>query len=159
MYTPCFFRYNKRMTDEQLHRKRKPAPPKQPSLPPDHIGVLIAALMMAVLGWGGLFILVNTTLPYLGPELWMFFFLTLIAISGTVLPVVRYINMRFVRVDTPPPPAGVLVRQSVWIGLFVVICAWLQILRMLSLPIMFFVGLIFVVLETFLRTRERHVNT
>lgn len=127
-------------------------------MPPDHIGALLAGMTMAIVGWIGLFILISNTVPYLGPELWAFFFLVLIAISGTVLPIVRYVNMRFVRVDSPPPPAGVIVRQSVWIGLFVVISAWLQILRMLSVPIIFFVGLIFIVLEIFLRTRELNAD-
>jgi Flp pilus assembly protein protease CpaA len=42
----------------------------------------------------------------------------------------------------------------VWVGLFAVTCAWLQIPRVLNLPIAFFVGLVFVVIEVFLRSRE-----
>ncbi len=38
--------------------------------------------------------------------------------------------------------------------LFVVTCAWLQIPRVLSWPIAFFLALIFVVVEVFLRSRE-----
>lgn len=122
-------------------------------IPPDHVGVLIAALVMIVGGWGGIFQLVMTTLPRVG-ERWLFFVLLQIAVTGTVLPFVRYFNVRLTPVDAELPPGGVIVRQSVWIGLFVVTCAWLQIPRVLSLPIAFFVGLAFIVVEVFIRSRE-----
>jgi hypothetical protein len=48
----------------------------------------------------------------------------------------------------------VIVRQSTWIGFYVVTCAWLQIPRVLSWPVAIFVGMVFVVLEIFLRSRE-----
>jgi hypothetical protein len=46
------------------------------------------------------------------------------------------------------------VRQSIWIGLFAMLCSWLQMPRVLNLPIAFFLGLVFVVIEVFLRSRE-----
>jgi hypothetical protein len=67
---------------------------------------------------------------------------------------VRYLNMRFIPVTHPLPPSGVIVRQGVWVGLFVVICAWLQMLRGLTIPIAVFLGLALIVIEIFLRTRE-----
>lgn len=124
-------------------------------MPPDHTGVLIAAVLMFVIGWGGLYYLVTTSLPRIGGELWLFFILLQIAITGTSIPFIRYLNIRFTPVHREPPPGGVIVRQSVWVGLFVVTCAWLQIPRALSLPVMFFLILVFVVLEVFLRSRER----
>lgn len=123
-------------------------------MPSDHAGVLIAALVMIVTGWGGLFWLVTTQTVGLGPQIWAFFVLLHIAVTGTVMPVVRFLNVRLTPLDDELPPGGVIVRQSVWVGLFVVICAWLQIPRVLSLPIIFFLILVFVVLEVFLRTRE-----
>jgi hypothetical protein len=75
-------------------------------------------------------------------------------VTGTVLPFVRYLNARFTSVDDPLPPGGVLVRQSIWVGLFVVTCAWLQIPRVLNAPIAFFVAMAFVIVEVFLRNRE-----
>ena len=124
-----------------------------PKIPPDHIGVLIAGAVFMLAGWGGLYFLVTTTLPRVGPR-WIFFVLLQIAVTGTVLPFVRYLNVRFTPLDAPLPPGGVLVRQSVWFGLFAVICAWLQIPRVLNAPIAFFVAMAFTVLEVFLRTRE-----
>lgn len=124
------------------------------STPPDHLGLLIASAVMMLLGWGGLYRLVTTTLPRIGGELWLFFILLLMAVTGTAIPVVRYLNVRFTPLDVEVPPGGVVVRQSVWIGLFVVTCAWLQIPRALSLPVAVFLALVLLVIEGFLRSRE-----
>lgn len=128
--------------------------PVTTSLPPDHIGLLVAAVVMMIIGWGGLYRLMTTTLPRIGGELWLFFILLLVAITGTAVPIVRYLNVRFTPMDVDVPPGGVIVRQSIWIGLFVVTCAWLQIPRALSLPLALFIILVLVVVEVFLRSRE-----
>ena len=39
-------------------------------------------VILLVLGWGGLFLLMNTTQPNLGPR-WMFFFLLVVGIPGS----------------------------------------------------------------------------
>lgn len=121
--------------------------------PPDHTGILIAAYGMIVGGVGGLYVLVTTELPRVGPR-WLFFVLLYVAVVGLALPFVRALNVRL----TPPtrlyPPGGVLVRQAVWVGLFVVACAWLQIPRVLTPVTAFFLALALVVIEGFLRSRE-----
>ena len=127
---------------------------KQTSMPSDHQGLLLAALLLLLVGWLGLYQIITTTYPRIGGELWLFFILLQMAITGTVLPVVRYINVRLTPLRSEVPPSGVIVRQSVWVGLFVVTCAWLQIPRALTLPVMFFIGLMFLVVEIFLRVRE-----
>lgn len=122
-------------------------------MPPDHVGVLVAGVVMMLGGWLGLYQLVTNTLPRVGPR-WAFFMLLFMAVTGTVLPFVRYLNVRFTPMHVELPPGGVLVRQSIWIGLFVVTCAWLQIPRVLTLPIAFFLALAFIVIEVFLQSRE-----
>lgn len=122
-------------------------------MPPDHLGVMIAAAIMIVLGWGGLLVLVITTTPRVG-ERWLFFLLLHIAVTGTVLPFIRLLNARFTPNTYTLPPGGVLVRQGVWVGLFAVACAWLQIPRALSPQIAFLLALAFIVIEIFLRARE-----
>jgi hypothetical protein len=122
--------------------------------PPDHVGLVIAAVILMGIGWYGLFTLINTSLPRIGGELWLFFLLIQIAVSGTIMPIIRYLNVRFTPLSKEVPASGVIVRQSVWIGLFVVICAWLQIPRALNLPIVIFLAIVFIVIEVFLRTRE-----
>jgi len=114
----------------------------------------VAALLMMLVGWGGLYRLTMTTLPRIGGELWLFFILLLMAVTGTAVPIVRYLNVRFTPMEVEVPPGGVIVRQSIWIGLFVVTCAWLQIPRALSLPLALFIILVLVVVEVFLRSRE-----
>lgn len=122
-------------------------------MPPDHVGVLVAGVVMMLGGWLGLYQLVTNTLPRVGPR-WAFFMLLFMAVTGTVLPFVRYLNVRFTPMHVELPPGGVLVRQSIWVGLFVVTCAWLQIPRVLTLPIAFFLALAFIVIEIFLRSHE-----
>lgn len=129
-------------------------PPQQEKIPPDHLGILIASAVMFILGWLGLYWLITTQIPRIGGQLWLFFVLLHIAITGTVLPFVRYLNVRFTPIDAELPPSGVIVRQSVWIGLYVVICAWLQIPRALSVPTGLLLALVFIVIEVFLRVRE-----
>ncbi len=121
--------------------------------PPDHTGMLIASLVMAIGGWIGLYYLVTTQIPRVGQR-WLFFVLVQIAVAGTIMPILRYINVRLTPITRMPPPSGVIVRQSVWFGLYVVTCAWLQIPRVLTVPMMFFLALAFVVIELFLRSRE-----
>lgn len=128
--------------------------PRRRGMPSDHVGVLLSAVALMAAGWLGLAALVLTTTPRIGAELWLFFLLLHFAITGTVIPIVRYVNVRLTPPDIPVPMGGVIVRQSVWIALFVVICAWLQIQRGLSAPVAFFLILVFVVLEVFLRSRE-----
>lgn len=120
-------------------------------MPSDHVGVLVAALLMVMLGAMGIVLLVANNPPRLGAELWLFFILLHITTTGLSIPVVRYFNVRF---TSEPPPGGIIVRQSIWIASFVVICAWLQILRSLSVVVAFFIALVFIVLEGFLRFRE-----
>jgi len=137
--------------------RRRPAPrldAQTTSRPPDHIGALLASVLMMVIGWGGLAQLILTTRPRIGGEMWLLFALLQIAITGTAIPIVRYFNVRFTPVDIEVPPAGVIVRQSVWVGLLFVTYSWLLIPRVLSFSIGFFLILFFVVIEIFLRSRE-----
>ncbi len=137
-------------------KQRRPAlqPPATSNLPADHLGLLVAAFAMIVLGWGGLAYLIVNSLPRIGGELWLFFVLVLIAVSGTAMPIVRYLNVRFTPLEQDVPPAGVIVRQSVWMGLFAVTCAWLQIPRLLSLPLAALIAAILIGIEVFIRSRE-----
>lgn len=131
--------------------------PSPHTTPPDHAGVLAAASVMALTGWIGLWLLVTSMLPTAGPR-WLFFVLLYLAVTGTVLPFVRFLNLRFTRVDGPSPAAGVILRQSMWVGLFVAACAWLQIPRVLNPLIAFFLALSLIVIEFFLYVREQDVD-
>lgn len=138
--------------------QRPPAPtPTRERIAPDHIGVLVAALLMTVSGWWGLYWLVMNSIPRVGQR-WFFFMLLQVAITGTLIPIVRYLNVRFTPIERPVPPSSVIVRQAMWVGLFAVTCAWLQIPRVLSWAVAFFLGIVLVVVEFFLRSRERQLE-
>ena len=126
---------------------------KTDAMPPDHLGILIAAALMVLVGWWGLYGLVTQTIPRVGQR-WLFFVLLNMAITGTFIPLVRYLNVRFTPVHAELPAGGVIVRQAMWIGVYSVSCAWLQIPRVLTVSIAFFLALVFIVTEFFLRLRE-----
>lgn len=117
-------------------------------------GVLLASLLMCLVGWGGLAYLVVSARPRIGGELWLFFILLQVAVTGTAIPAVAFISRRFAPADVAMPLTGAIVRRSVWIGIIAVACAWFMIPRYLSLPILLIVILVFVVVEVYLRNRE-----
>ncbi len=117
------------------------------------MGLLVAGGVLAAFGWAGVYFIVMFTLPRPGPR-WLFFVMLHMAITGTVLPIVRYTNVRLTRLNRPLPGSGILIRQATWVGLFVVTCAWLQITRILNGPIAFLLAVGFAGLEGFLRYRE-----
>ena len=117
-------------------------------------GVLLASLIMFIVGWGGLLYLIAMTRPRIGAEIWLFFILLQIAVTGTAIPIVRLVSKRMISAAEPAMLTGVVVRRSVWIGIIVVSSAWLMIPRYLSLPIVLILILLFAVIEIFLRNRE-----
>jgi len=64
-----------------------------------------------------------------------------------------FLNRRFSR--RHPATGGIILRQSMWFGLFGVTATWMQMTRALSGAIAFFLALSMIVIETFLRLRER----
>ncbi len=142
-----------------LNRYRNEAP--QVSLPNagqrspagEYRGLLLASLLMCVSGWGGLAWLVLNTVPRIGGEIWLFFLLLHLGVTGTAIPLLRWLSLRLAPAAAAPP-AGVILRRAVWIGIIAVICAWLLIPRYLSLPIALVMLLLFLALELFLRNRE-----
>jgi hypothetical protein len=120
--------------------------------PPPVSAFLPTAIFLAIIGWGGLIALFINTLPTVGPR-WLFFFLTVLAITGTFLPFVAYLNLRFPSI---PPPSGIaVVRQSLWAGIYIATLAWLQIGRVLTptLAVLLAVGI--GLIEFLLRLSER----
>lgn len=115
-------------------------------------GLSLAAALMILVGWGGIFILVRNVIPTPGPR-WLFFVLFYIATVGTSLPFIRFLNHRFVGDFVAD---SVILRESLWFGLFMCACAWLQIARVLTLPIALVLLAAIVVMEAFLRLRESY---
>jgi uncharacterized membrane protein YdcZ (DUF606 family) len=84
----------------------------------------------------------------------LFFLLLYMAVTGTMIPISVAFNNRL-RGDAPIPADWISVRQGLWVGLFVITCAWLQIPRVLNPAIAVLLALSLVVIEVFLRLRER----
>ena len=113
---------------------------------------LPAALFLFIIGWGGLLALILATLPTVGPR-WLFFFLCVLAITGTVLPITAFLNRRFP--STPAPTAIVVVRQALWFAIYGATIIWLQMGRVLNpaLAILLAIGL--GLIEFLLRMSEK----
>lgn len=107
---------------------------------------------MAGVGWPALVLLINVSLPTVGPR-WFFFFLWSLAVTGTSLPFIWVLHRRLNLQRTVP--ASVLLRQSLLVGLFAALCAWLQVNRSLTLPLAMMLGFGIAALEWFLRIIER----
>jgi hypothetical protein len=130
--------------------------------PENHLSLTLAAWIMAFLGWAGLIYLIfvadlapagSPSRPVPGSfPVWLFFVLGFIALTGTAVPFVRYLNRRFAR--TPVPPA-VILRQSLWFGFFGATSAWLLKSGILSLATVLLLGAGLGGVEWFLRMRER----
>jgi hypothetical protein len=120
--------------------------------PPTVISFLPTAILLGLTGWVGLAAVIYFTLP-LVPYRWLFFFLLVLALTGTALPFVAFLNRRFP--SKPAPTHGVIVRQALWVGIYFPTLAWLQIPRVLTpaLALLLAVGLILI--EGLLRMRER----
>ena len=123
-----------------------------PSSAPPFGRILIISLIVAAIGLMGLIVVITLTLPYLGPR-WLFFFFLTLLLTGVFLPVVAFLNLRFP--STPPANSGVLVRQALWFGIFADLLAWLQMGRVLTPSIAFYIGTGMALIEVFLRMYER----
>jgi hypothetical protein len=112
----------------------------------------ISALILIVIGWGGLYYVITQTLPYVWPR-WGFFVLTLMAITGIVLPIVYFFHKRFP--DHPPVEANVIIRQAMWFGIYGATLAWLQLGRLVTVYVILGLAGGLIAIEYFIRLRER----
>jgi len=114
--------------------------------------MLTAGLILAGIGWIGLYVILHQTFPTLGPR-WLFFFLLTMALSGSALPVIGFFHRRFPA--NPPASGQTIIRQAIWVGVYGNLLAWLQLGRVLNLALVVFMAVAFLIIEFFLRWRER----
>jgi hypothetical protein len=119
---------------------------------PAFFSFFLTAVILGVIGWAGLYVVIFYTLPTLGPR-WLLFFLALLAATGTAIPIVYFLNRRFP--STPPADGSVIIRQSIWVGVYADLLIWLQLGRVLSLALAFFIAMGLIGIEFLLRLRER----
>jgi hypothetical protein len=112
---------------------------------------LIPAIVMASIGWLGLIILFNVTLPTLWPR-WLLFTLLILALTGATLPVTWFFNLRFP--SNPPAEPYVIVRQAIWVGVYGSTLVWLEMGRILTFGMGLAIGGGVIVIEYLIRVRE-----
>lgn len=120
--------------------------------PPSVRSFLPTSILLMLAGWGGLVAVIFFSSPSGGTR-WALFFTTVLAVTGTLLPLTAFLNQRFHSV--PPAPSGAVVRQALWAGIYVATLAWLQLGRVLTpvMALLLAVGLLLI--EWLLRMRER----
>ena len=109
-------------------------------------------LVLTLTGWEGLILVILLLLPTLGPR-WLFFFFLMLAVSGSVMPIVYYLNKRFP--SNPPAEKTVIIRQSIWFGAFAATITWLQMGRVLNTALGLILAGAFILIELLLRLWER----
>lgn len=112
----------------------------------------LSALMLMIVGWGGLYLLIEYTRPYVWQR-WGFFVLVMMAITGTLLPVVYFFHRRFP--SEPPAAANVIVRQAMWFGIYGATLAWLQLGRLVTVYVILGLAGGLAAIEYFTRLREK----
>jgi hypothetical protein len=112
----------------------------------------LSSLVLMIAGWGGLYFLVTQTLPYVWPR-WGFFVLALMALTGTVLPIVYFFHWRFP--GEKPADSNVVVRQAMWFGVYGATLAWLQLGRLVTVYVILGLAGGLAAIEYFMRLRER----
>jgi hypothetical protein len=111
-----------------------------------------SALILMILGWGGLYFLITQTLPYVWPR-WGFFVLMLMALTGTALPITYFLHRRFP--GEKLAEANVIVRQALWVGVYGATLAWLQLGRLVTVYVVLGLAGGLAAIEYFTRIREK----
>jgi hypothetical protein len=119
-----------------------------------HTSAVMTGVVLAAGGWAGLIWLISNTLPTV-PNRWAFYVLLQVALTGTALPFVHFLNQRFSSEHGKSVQTRILIRQAIWVGLYGTTCVWLRIPRLLSLPLALLLALALAAVETLLRLRER----
>lgn len=115
--------------------------------------ITIAAILAAMVGWWGLYILTGAIAPEQPGALSLFYALLFLSVTATLIPPAAFLNRRFGPEASVRDPAG-FVRHSAWAGICVASWAWLQVQRSFNLGFALITVLIFVALEVLI-TRLR----
>lgn len=114
--------------------------------------VILTGIGLGVIGIGGIIILIYFTKPTLQFR-WLFFFLSLIGLSGFSLPILSLVHKRF----SPPESMteNVLLREAIMIGFFGNLVAWLMIGDMLTFALFLLLVAGMVTIEYLIRLTEK----
>lgn len=105
-------------------------------------------------GWGGLGLLIFFfQVPPVVWARWGFFALWFTALTGTALPIVYFLNLRFPSEPRAEPNA--IVRQALWFGVYGATLAWLQLGQLATLWVWLGLAGGLIAIEYVIRSRER----
>jgi hypothetical protein len=116
--------------------------------------IALVSIVLAVAGWWGLVQLTGRLTPDEPGALALFFGLLFVALTGSLAPVVAYMNRRFASGVYVLHPWRAL-RQAIWAGLCLTSWAWLQMQHELNPAFALIIALIFVAIE-FLIAKTRN---
>jgi hypothetical protein len=88
-----------------------------------------------------------------------FLAVVLVGVTGLALPLTYILNRRFLRSNSQSnsdaPPFWVILRQSMWVGLWASFCIWLQMDRLLSVSVAVLVAVVLIMFELLLHIRTQ----
>ncbi|MDP2964543.1 MAG: hypothetical protein Q8N39_00740 [Pelolinea sp.] len=113
--------------------------------------IFITSLLLSIMGLGGLAFIFIALEPTLWPR-WMFYLFLTMAGTGLALPAAYIIQRRLAKQYVP---ARVLIREGLFFGIYLDLLAWLQIGRITSNLVIFFLAGGMILLEVFLRMAEK----
>jgi hypothetical protein len=108
--------------------------------------ISLVAILMAAVGWCGLYELMNRVGPEQSEVRVFFFALLFLAVTATLAPPAAYLNRRFAPEAVQRDPLRFL-RHSAWGGMCLSSWAWLQTHRAFNLGFALITALIFVAIE------------
>lgn len=113
---------------------------------------LPSAITLISIGWGGLAAILYFSLPFVWSR-WAFFVFIIMALTGIALPIVFYFHKRFP--DESPAEPNVIIRQSIWVGVYGATLAWLQLGHLVTLYVILGLAGGLIAAEYFIRIREK----
>ena len=124
----------------------------EPRLNSSFLPYLASAISLFVLGFGAAAIAIFALTPTVWAR-WLLFFGGTLGLTSLALPASWFLNLRF----PSKPPAGptVIVRQAIWVGVYGVMLAWLQQVRLVTVWTGLGLALGLVAIEYLVRMREK----
>jgi len=115
--------------------------------------ILPAAIVLFVLGAGGLTVLLTSAYPVLWAR-WAFFLCLVMLLTGLAMPALAYLHQRFGA--RAPVHERTVLRESLWLGLYAGILAWMQLGRFLNPLGALILALGLIAVEALLLTSEKN---